>query len=62
MSKYKVKKTIAWHGTHEAGSVIEITDDEAAAFGPEYVEAVKDEAQPSSDEQTDDESKKPKKK
>jgi len=38
--KYKVKSPIAWYGRHEAGEIIELTDDEFNAFGNEYLEPV----------------------
>jgi len=38
MSKYKVLLPIAYGGRSEKGSVVEMSDDEAKAYGPDYVQ------------------------
>ena len=40
--QYKVLSTLAHLGDrHTVGSIVELTEDEARAFGDEYVEAIK---------------------
>ncbi len=58
MSKYRVKKAIAWNGTGEVGTIVEMDDETAALYEPEYIEAI--EAPIPKEEE--DESKKSKKK
>lgn len=40
MGTYKVLKPIGWSGRRERGEVIEITEAEASAYGPDYLELV----------------------
>ncbi len=40
MGTYKVLKPIGWSGRRERGEVLEMTEAEASAFGPDYLEPV----------------------
>lgn len=40
MGTYKVLKPIGWSGRRERGEVIEMTEAEASAFGPDYLEPI----------------------
>lgn len=39
-TKYKVIKPIGYYGRREIGEIVELTDDEAKAFGKDYLEPV----------------------
>lgn len=41
--KYKVVKPIGWNGRREKNAIVNLTEDEASAFGPEYVIPFKEE-------------------
>ncbi|MFZ6015032.1 MAG: hypothetical protein ACOYUZ_01615 [Patescibacteria group bacterium] len=40
MPKYKVLLPIGWSGRHEASEIVEMPEETAKAFGPEYLASV----------------------
>lgn len=40
MPSYKVLNPLAWHGRHERGEILEMSEAEAQAFGPDYLESL----------------------